>query len=246
MRRPSTNHSKVSCSVRSLMGLAYHGKVERYRLEEGIVVGRRPLPSGDLLVRFLTPRGALEAVAKKGQRPTGRTGRLSLFHHVRFQLYQKGPEALPTLTQVELVGRLSGLEAPQRYLMASFLAELAYALASPEAAFRLFPVFVSGLRGIAKHENPLLALVWAGWRVVKAAGLAPSLLGQGTHLKGGRLGREGVYLGEKGVEALRAILYLPGTEALLHLEEAPLDRLLSALKAHAAEQVGPLKSAPLV
>ncbi len=220
--------------------------MERYRLEEGIVVGRRPLASGDLLVRFITPRGTLEAVVKKGQRPTGRTGRLSLFHHVRFQLYQKSPEALPTLTQVELLGRLSGLEAPRRYLMASFLAELGYALASPEAASRLFPVFISGLRGIAKHDPPLLALVWAGWRMVKAGGLAPSLLGQGTHLKGGRLGPEGVYLGEKGVEALRAILFLPGTEALAHLEGAPLDRLLYALKAHVAEQVGPLRSAPLV
>lgn len=232
--------------MRSFMGLAYHGKVERYRLEEGIVVGRKPLASGDLLVRFLTPKGSLEAVARKGQRPTGRTGRLSLFHHVRFQLYQKGPAALPTLTQVELVGRLCGLEAPRRYLMASYLAELAYALASPEAAPRLFPVFVSGLRGVAKHPDPLLPLVWAGWRMVKAAGLAPSLLGQGTHLKEGRLGTEGVYLGEKGVEALRAVLSLPGTEALPHLEEAPLDRLLLGLKAHVAEQVGPLRSAPLV
>jgi DNA repair protein RecO (recombination protein O) len=219
--------------------------VERYRLEEGIVVGRRPLPQGDLLLRFLTPRGSLEAVARKGQRPTGRAGRLSLFHHVRFQLYAKG-EGLPTLTQAELVGRLHGLEEPRRFLLASFLAELAYRLASPEAAPRIYPVFVSGLRGIAKHENPLLPLVWAGWRVVKAGGLSPSLLGPGLRLEGGRLGQEGVYLGEKGVEALRAILHLPGGEALPYLEEAPLERLLQALKAHAEEHLGPLRSAEAI
>ncbi|WP_234555087.1 DNA repair protein RecO [Thermus caliditerrae] len=216
--------------------------VERYRLEEGIVVGRKALPQGDLLLRFLTPKGSLEAVAKKGLRPTGRSGRLSLFHHVRFQVYAKG-EGLPTLTQAELVGRLHGLEEPRRFLLASFLAELAYRLASPEAAPRLYPVFVSGLRGIAKHQEPLLPLVWAGWRVVKAGGLAPSLLGPGLHLGQGRLGQEGVYLGEAGVEALRAILHLPGGEALPYLEIAPLERLFLALKAHAEETVGPLRAA---
>jgi len=209
------------------------------------VVGRKAQPQGDLLLRFLTPRGSLEAVARKGQRPTGRSGRLSLFHHVRFQVYAK-EEGLPTLTQAELLGRLHGLEEPKRFLLASFLAELAYRLASPEAAPRISPVFVSGLRGIAKHEDPLLPLVWAGWRVVRAGGLAPSLLGPGLRLAGGRLGEEGVYLGEKGVEALRAALHLPGGEALPYLEEAPLDRLLLALKAHAEEHLGPLRSAKAI
>ncbi|TBH21790.1 DNA repair protein RecO [Thermus thermamylovorans] len=219
--------------------------MERYRLEEGVVVGRKALPQGDLLLRFLTPKGSLEALAKKGLRPSGRSGRLSLFHHVRFQVYAKG-EGLPTLTQAELVGRLHGLEEPRRFLLASFLAELAYRLASPEAAPRLYPVFVSGLRGIAKQPEPLLPLVWAGWRAVKAGGLAPSLLGPGLRLQGGRLGEEGVYLGEKGVEALRAILHLPGGEALPYLETAPLERLLLALKAHAEEALGPLRAAALL
>ncbi len=224
--------------------------VERYRLEEGIVVGRKALLQGDLLVRFLTPKGSLEAVARKGVRPSGRSGRLSLFHHVRFQLYTK-EESLPTLTQVELLGRLHGLEEPRRFLLASFLAELSYRLASPEAAPRIYPVFISGVRGIAKHPRPLLPLVWAGWRVVKAGGLSPNLLGPGLYLKGGRLvhgsgpyGEEGIYLGEKGVEALRAILHLPGSEALPYLEEAPLERLLLALKHHAEEALGPLKATP--
>lgn len=218
--------------------------MERYRLEEGIVVGRKPLPQGDLLLRFLTPKGSLEAMARKGLRPTGRSGRLSLFHHVRFQLYLKG-EGLPTLTQAELLGRLYGLEEPRRFLLASFLAELAYRLASPEAAPRIYPIFVSGLRGIAKHPDPHLPLVWAGWRVLKAGGVAPNLLGPGLHLKGGRLGGEGVYLGEKGVEALRATLHLPGGEALPYLQEAPLDRLFLALKTHAEEALGPLRTSAI-
>ncbi len=217
--------------------------MEGYRLEEGIVVGRKALPQGDLLLRFLTPGGSLEAMVRKGLRPTGRSGRLSLFHHVRFQLYRKG-EGLPTLTQAELMGRLHGLEEPRRFLLASFLAELAYRLASPEAAPRIYPVFISGLRGIAKHPRPLLPLVWAGWRVVKAGGLGPNLLGPGLYLKTGRLQDEGIYLGERGVEALRAILHLPGSEALPYLEEAPLERLLLALKHHAEEALGPLKATP--
>ncbi|WP_105317840.1 DNA repair protein RecO [Thermus tenuipuniceus] len=217
--------------------------MERYRLEEGIVVGRKALLQGDLLLRFLTPKGSLEAVARKGVRPSGRSGRLSLFHHVRFQLYTKG-EGLPTLTQAELLGRLHGLEEPRRFLLASFLAELSYRLASPEAAPRIYPVFISGLRGIAKHPKPLLPLVWAGWRVVKAGGLGPNLLGPGLYLKAGRLEEEGIYLGERGVKALRAILHLPGSEALPYLEDAPLGGLFLALKHHAEEALGPLKATP--
>jgi DNA repair protein RecO (recombination protein O) len=77
---------------------------------------------------------------------------------------------------------------------------------------------------------------------VKAGGLAPNLMGPGLFLKEGRLADEGVYLGEKGVEALRAILHLPGGEALPYLEDAPLERLLLALKRHGEEALGPLQS----
>ncbi len=81
---------------------------------------------------------------------------------------------------------------------------------------------------------------------MKAGGVAPNLLGPGLFLSGGRLGEKGVYLGEKGVEALRAVLHLPGGEALPYLEEAPLERLLQALKAHAQEALGPLLSAEAI
>ncbi len=215
--------------------------MERYRLLEGVVVGRKALPPGDLLLRLVTPEGSLEALARRGQRPTGRTGRLALFHQVRFQVYGKG-EGLPILTQAELLARFPGLEAPRRFFLAGFLAELAFLLASPEAAPKVYPLLLSGLRGIARHEEPLLPLVWAGWRLLGAGGLAPDLRGPGTRLKGGVLGEEGVELGTLGREALRAILQRPGKEALTLLEKAPLERLYQALKAHAGETLGPLKA----
>ncbi len=226
--------------------------VERYRLSEGLVVGRKPLPAGDVIVSFVGPEGAVQAIARKALRPTGRSGRLSLFHHLKYQVYQKPGSDLPTLTQVELVGRLEGLESPRRFPYASFLAELAFRIASPEVAYRIWPLLTSGLKGIAKHQNPRLALVWAGWRVLKSAGLAPNLSGEGLHLyEGHRVERSpepnGVYLGSDGLEALAAVLQLPGSEAIAVLEEhAPLDRLQQALLAHVRYSVGELGSARLL
>ncbi|MER3480573.1 MAG: DNA recombination protein RecO [Meiothermus sp.] len=222
--------------------------MDRYRTLEGLLIGRKPLPGGDLILSFVTPEGALQAVARKALRPTGRSGRLSLFHHLRFQVYQKPGNDLPTLTQAELVGRLEGLEAPPRFAHASYLGELAFRLASPEVAGRIWPILISGLRGIAKHENSKMVLVWAGWRVLRAAGLQPNLTGQGQSLEEGRLSPEdrGVFLGSEGVQALRAVLFLPGSEAIEVLQGAPLDRLLRALKVHADHTVGALNSAGLL
>ncbi|GIW25182.1 DNA repair protein RecO [Meiothermus sp.] len=224
------------------------GVVERYRLSEGLVVGRKPLPAGDVILSFVGPEGAAQAIARKALRPTGRSGRLSLFHHLKYQVYQKPGGDLPTLTQVELVGRLEGLEAPGRFPYASYLAELAFRLASPEVAGRIWPLLTSGLKGIAKHQSPRIALLWAGWRVLKAAGLAPNLGGEGFNLiDGDRVERGGVYLGPEGLEALAAILGLPGSEAIAALEAgAPLDRLQQALLAHVRYTVGELGSAQLL
>lgn len=221
--------------------------MERYRVIEGLLVGRKPLPNGDVILSFVGPEGAAQAVARKALRPTGRSGRLSLFHHLNYQIYQKPGNDLPTLTQVELVGRLEGLEAPSRFPFASFLAELAYRSASPEVAARVWPLLISGLKGIAKHPNPKLALIWAGWRVLKAAGFGPNLGSEGMNLlDGDRTERGGVPLGMEGLEALAAVLRLPGTEAIAVLEDAPLDRLMAALLAHTRYTVGELGSAALI
>lgn len=219
--------------------------MERYRLSEGLVVGRKPLPAGDVILSFVGPGGAAQAIARKALRPAGRSGRLSLFHHLRYQVYQKPGNDLPTLTQVELVGRLEGLEAPGRFPYASYLAELAFRIASPEVAGRVWPLLTSGLKGIAKHPNPRMAYLWAGWRILKAAGLAPNLGGTGLYLLDGeRVERGGVYLGPEGLLALAAVLRLPGSEAIAILEEgAPLDGLQQALWAHVRYAVGELGSA---
>lgn len=212
------------------------------------MVGRKPLPAGDVILSFVGPEGAAQAVARKALRPTGRSGRLSLFHHLRYQVYQKPGNDLPTLTQAELVGRLEGLEAATRFPHASFLGELAYRLASPEVARRLWPLLISGLKGVAKHENPRLVTVWAGWRILKAAGLAPELSGEGMNLLDGRrVERGGIYLGLEGLETLAGVLRLPGTEAIGALEEgAPIDRLLQALLSHTRYTVGDLGSTGLL
>jgi len=222
--------------------------VERYRLSEGLVVGRKPLPAGDVILSFVGPEGAAQAIARKALRPTGRGGRLSLFHHLRYQVYQKPGNDLPTLTQVELVGRLEGLEAPGRFAYACFLAELAFRIASPEVAGKIWPLLTSGLKGIAKHPNPKIALIWAGWRVLKAAGLAPYLGGEGLHiLDGHRVEHGGVYLGLDGLVAMAAVLKLPGSEAIAALEDnTPLDRLQQTLLAHVRYAVGELGSTRLL
>lgn len=190
----------------------------------------------------------MQAVARKALRPSGRSGRLSLFHHLHFQVYQKPGSDLPTLTQTELVGRLHGLEEPARFACAAYLGELSFRLASPEVAAKIWPILVSGLKGVAKHANPRLVLVWAGWRILKAAGLSPNLQPTGHTLEAGSLNEaeRGVFLGAEGAQALRAVLSLPGQEAIELLANAPIERLLRALKAHAEAQVGGINSGALL
>ncbi len=233
--------------------MAYHEWVERYRTHEGIIVGRKPLPGGDVILRLVGPEGSCDVVARKAQRPSGRSGRLMLFHHVRYQAYHKPERDLATLTQAELVGRLERLSEPRRYPAAAYLGELAYRLAAPEVAGAAWPVFTSGLRGIASHGEPAIPLVWSGWRLLAAAGLAPRL--------GSRCGHPPVYLelegtlacaacatgpkaplGPQGAGLLSAILTRPGKEAVERLEAGDWRLLLQALLGYVAFQLEPLKS----
>lgn len=219
-------------------------EVERYQNHEGVLVGRRSTPAGDLLLSVVTPTGALQMVARRGQRPSGRSGRLSLFHHLSFQIYQKPGSDWPTLTQAELVGRLGSLEEPQRFACAAFLGELAYRLASPEVATRIWPLLISGLKGVARQPDPQLPLVWAGWRILQVAGLAPNLSGEGNYLREGQRASQppGVLLTSQALEVLQRVLRAPGTEAVAALEGLPLEGLLRALKDHANRSVGGLNS----
>ncbi len=79
-----------------------------------------------------------------------------------------------------------------RFPYASYLAELAFRIASPEVAGKIWPLLISGLKGIAKHPHPRIA--------VKAARLAPNLEGRGLYLLDGeRVERGGVYLELEGL-----------------------------------------------
>ncbi len=227
--------------------------MERYRTHEGVIVGRRPLPGGDVLLRFVGPEGALDAVARKAQRPGGRSGRLMLFHHVRFQAYHKPDRELATLTQAELVGRLERLSEPGRYAAAAYLGELAYRLAAPEVAPALWPLFTSGLRGVARHPDPAVPLVWSGWRMLAASGLEPALQSRCGHPPT-RLELEGslacaacartpsVALDAEGAQQLAFVLRRPGKAATELLERSGAEALLAALLGYVAYQLEPLRS----
>ena len=219
--------------------------MERYRTWEGVVVQRRPLPSGDVVVWFVGPEGPLVAVARGAQRPTARSGRLSLFSRLGFQTYQRPDQELPVITQVEALERLGSPE-PRRFALASLVAELALKGLSPEAAVRGYGVLVSGLRGVRDYSNPLAAAVWAGFRLMAHAGYSPRGSGPYLHPSGELTGEPGagaVYLGEEGVRVLGVVLTRPGREAIPALESAPLDRLLAALLRFGEAQLGELRSA---
>ena len=217
---------------------------DRYRSYEGVVLRRRPLPSGDLVVGLLTPEGPVEALAKSAQRPGGRSGRIGLFYRVDFQVYRRPGRDLFTLTQVAFKEALDARE-PLRYAAQGFLAELAWKAVSPEVAPRGYPVLLSGLRGVRDAEDPRVPLVWAGFRLLVHAGYAPA--GFGPYLRPeGRFDREpgpdAVFLGEAGEAALRAVRARPGKEAIAELEKAPLDRLVEALLRYAEAQLEGLLS----
>lgn len=217
---------------------------ERYRTFEGVVLRRRALPGGDLVVGILTPEGPIEALAKSAQRPGGRSGRIGFFYRIRFQVYRRPARELATLTQVALEEVLAA-RAPLRYAAQGFLAELAWYAISPEIAGRGYSVLVSALRGVKVAEDPRVPLVWGGFRLLLFAGHAP--IGAGTYLHlDGHLAREpgpgAVFLGEEGAKALLAVLRRPGKEAIQRLAEAPLDRLLEALLRYAEAQLEGLKS----
>ncbi|WP_457637519.1 DNA repair protein RecO [Oceanithermus sp.] len=227
--------------------------MERYRTHEGVIVGRKLLPGGDVILRLVGPEGSTDVVARKAQRPGGRSGRLMLFHHISYQAYHKPERDLATLTQAELVGRLEGLSQPQRYPAAAYLAELAYRLAAPEVARPIWAIFTSGLRGIASHEEPGVPLVWSGWRLVAAAGLAPRLVSRCGHPPS-YLELEGslacaacatspaVSLGPGGTDLLAAIIRQPGKKAIVEIEKGRWSLLLIALIRYVAYQLEPLKS----
>ncbi len=150
--------------------------MRRYTVTDGIVIRRKPLPSGDLVVTLLSSEGKWRGVARKGKLPGGNVGKLSLFHDVTVQYYRKRDEDLALITQVQLGGALVGLSRPDVYPFANLLAELVDALTvDVHLGERLHEYLTSGLRGLVAHHDPEhVALIYA-WRLLGLAGLAPTV-----------------------------------------------------------------------
>ncbi|MEX2536459.1 MAG: DNA repair protein RecO [Trueperaceae bacterium] len=146
----------------------------RHQLGHGIVIRRKPLPSGDVVVTLLAEQGKWRGIARKGKLPGGNMGRLSLFHDVTVQYYRKREDDLALLTQVRLNGALPRLTDPGVYPYAHILAELADALTvDVDIGEPLYQYLASGLRGLDQHPDPdRVALLYA-WRLLQQAGLAP-------------------------------------------------------------------------
>jgi len=147
----------------------------RYSVSHGIVIRRRPLPSGDVVVTILSESGKWAGVARKGKLPGGNLGRLSLFHDVTVQYYRRrDDDSLALLTQVRLNGALPRLSAPDVYPYANLLAELTDALTvDTDLGEPLYHYLASGLRGLAAHHDPELVSLLYAWRLLGQAGLAP-------------------------------------------------------------------------
>jgi DNA repair protein RecO (recombination protein O) len=148
--------------------------VQRYRVREGIVVRRTPLPSGDVVATLLSPDGKWRAVARKGRLPGGNPGRLSLFHDVTVQAYQRRDDDLAVVAQVRLNGALPRLADPAIYPYAHLLAELADRLTvDVHLGEPLHAWLASGLRGLDADPDPERVALVHAWMLLRVAGLGP-------------------------------------------------------------------------
>lgn len=146
----------------------------RYGLGSGIVIRRRALPSGDLVVTLLSQGGKWNAIARKGKIPGGNLGRLSLFHDVSVQYYRRREDDLALLTQVRLNGALSRLSDPSVYPYAHVLAELADSLTvDVHIGEPLYEYLASALRGLDTFPDPERVALLYAWRLLGQAGLSP-------------------------------------------------------------------------
>lgn len=150
--------------------------MKRYTVSDGLVIKRRALPSGDVVVTLLGRQGKWRAVARKGTLPGGNLGRLSLFHDVTVQFYRRQEDDLALLTQVQLNGALAGLSGTATYPLAHLLCELADALTVDlHLEARVYDYLTSALRGLNEHHDPELVALLYAWRLLGVTGLAPSV-----------------------------------------------------------------------
>lgn len=148
--------------------------VPRYTVTDGIVIRRKVLPSGDVVVTLMNEQGKFRAILRKGRLPGGNHGRLSLFHDVTVQFHRKREDDLALITQVQLNGALPRLSSPTTYPYAHVLAELADALTvDVHLGERVYAYLASGLRGLHGHDDAGHVGLLYAWQLLGVAGLAP-------------------------------------------------------------------------
>jgi len=149
---------------------------QRYQLASGIVISRRSLPNGDILISLFNQTGKLRAIAKKGKKLGGNIARMNLFNDISVQYYQKDAEALAILTQVELNGSLAKLTQPEIYPYAHILAELVDKLSQDDLSEpKMYSYLASGLKGLSEFEDAEKITIIYAWKIIQQAGLAPRL-----------------------------------------------------------------------
>ena len=151
---------------------------QRYAVQEGIILRRLELPSGDIVVTLLSEESKWRAVARKGKLVGGNLGKLSLFHDVSVQHYTRpGDQSdLALITQVQLNGALPRLSDPAIYPYAHVLAELTDKLAVDvhlDGGF--YRYFTGALRGVSQHPDPERVALVMSWRLLAQGGLTPRL-----------------------------------------------------------------------
>lgn len=150
---------------------------QRYTVQEGIILRRSSLPSGDVVLTLLSERHKWRAIARKGKLPGGNLGKLSLFHDVTVQHYSRpGQGELALITQVSLNGALPQLSQPDIYPYAHVLAELTDKLATDvQLDGQLYHYFTGALRGLSRDADPERIALLMSWRLLAQAGLTPRL-----------------------------------------------------------------------
>ena len=149
---------------------------QRYAVQEGIILRRSELPSGDIIVTLLSEESKWRAVARKGKLVGGNLGKLSLFHDVTVQHYTRpGDQSdLALITQVQLNGALPRLSDPTVYPYAHVMAELTDKLAVDvhlDGGF--YRYFTGALRGVSQHPDPERVALVMSWRLLAQGGLSP-------------------------------------------------------------------------
>lgn len=149
---------------------------QRSKNQTGIVIRRLVTPTGDIICTLLGPAGKFKGIARGGLRGP-LANKLSLFHHVQVQLYQKPTSDLATIQQAMLEGALPNLAQPERHNLAHFIAELSDLLFLEDDqsdAVRVFDYLASALRGIASQPDPELVGLVMALRLLNLAGFAPN------------------------------------------------------------------------